>query len=53
MVPAIRKDLENLYDNSELILKISAAAKKTGLSKYECENVAEKTLNFYNKCLSA
>ncbi len=45
--------LENLYDNSELILKISAAAKKTALSKYECENVAEKTLNFYNKCLSA
>ncbi len=45
--------LENLYDNSELILKISAAAKKTALSKYECENVAQKTLDFYNKCLSA
>ena len=45
--------IENLYDKSELILKISAAAKKTAGSKYECENVAQKTLDFYNKCLSA
>lgn len=44
--------LEILYNNHSEILKISKEAKITALKKYMAKNVAERTIQFYNKCLS-
>ena len=42
--------LEELYNNDEKIQEISAEAKKAA-QRYECNNVAGKTIEFYKKCI--
>ena len=42
--------LADLYNNTEKIRMISARAKQTALEKYDCVNVARKTLAFYQTC---
>lgn len=44
--------LSDLHNNSALIEKVSNEARLTAASKYYCDNVAEKTLNFYNECIA-
>ena len=43
--------LERLYNNDELISFISTNAKQSASKKYLCENVAKKTIEFYNECI--
>ncbi len=43
--------LESLYNNDELISFISTNAKQSASKKYLCENVAKKTIEFYNECI--
>ena len=43
--------LSDLYNNNEKIKSISAKAKETAIERYQCENVARKTLAFYKQCL--
>lgn len=42
--------LAGLYNNTETIARISANAKQTAIGKYQCENVAKKTIAFYKTC---
>lgn len=42
--------LADLYNNPEKIRMSSARAKQTALEKYDCVNVARKTLAFYQTC---
>ncbi|MBC7536678.1 MAG: glycosyltransferase family 4 protein [Ferruginibacter sp.] len=42
--------LERLYDNDEKIREISSRARASA-QKYNCNNVATKTLEFYKKCV--
>ena len=42
--------LENLYNNNEKIKEISRRANFTA-TRYECSNVAKKTIEFYKRCL--
>ena len=43
--------LEELYNNHETITSISKKAKATAIERYQCENVARKTIEFYRQCL--
>ncbi|MEO7523626.1 MAG: glycosyltransferase family 4 protein [Ferruginibacter sp.] len=43
------KILEQLYNNDEKINAISIMARKNARERYHCENVAKKTMEFYEK----
>lgn len=44
--------LDKLYNNFDLITVISKNAKETAFKKYWSENVAKKTIEFYNECVN-
>ncbi len=41
--------LEELYDNNEKILAMSAKSREIAIEKYRSDHVTEKTIQFYNK----
>lgn len=43
--------LNDLHNNHEKITTISEKAKATAINRYQCQNVAKKTLEFYKQCL--
>ena len=45
--------LEKLYDNNENIRKISSNAKDSAIQQYYYKNVANKTIEFYQKIVQS
>lgn len=45
------KVLDDLYDNNEKVQMISRKAKEFAIERYRCDQVAEKTIEFYKKIL--
>ena len=43
--------LASLHNNQEKVVAMSRNAKNTAIERYQCENVAKKTLAFYTQCL--
>ncbi len=44
--------LTNLYCNSDKLQKVSMKAREVAIIKYHCENIADKTISFYNEILN-
>jgi glycosyltransferase involved in cell wall biosynthesis len=43
--------LEELHGNDTLIISLSRKARALAIERYQCQNVAKRTIGFYNKCL--
>ena len=43
--------LGDLYNNHERVIAVGKAAKATATDRYQCVNVAKKTISFYKDCI--